>query len=851
MAFIPFLHTILKPFVAKPVIDSGFLTRTFLLPLYAFKPEPLERLTFLLATALVPVVLLAVLRPLNNLLRPLPGNQLRLAWVGALAVSTSSVVWLAFHIRRDAFVLKEFFPPTPEPLLRIVLALAAATCVFAFAHRISRVWAASALALTGIALSVAVSLFTVSTISSGPRKYLEGADLDAVLYSVAQVTGGRGMLVNAANQYGLYPQFLEPLFRITGLTVLSFTVVTWLLISAGFLFIALLLWTNLRQKSIAPVALISAAHYGYFSSRTWLSDDPYPQYHPIRFLFPCLGLYLFSRYIAGPSRTLYYSSLLTASLSCFWNPDSGVAVLGSWLTLLAYREFSSVAALSALRATAIHGARALIMLFSTAAAYSSYSLIRYHALPEWKQLNMNLPVFYQYGGMMLPLPADHPWMLVIALFVFTLAVAAYLLLRRAACPRRQLQLVTAILGIGLFIYYQGRSHDNNLTMVIWPAVVLLALYADELLSGLRQPQPRSMRAIMSVLSFALLFFLCFPLAMVPDVVRATASPIADKYHRLGESGPLPRNLEMLQRYVKRGQSAAILSFRAGVYHAETGTVSAFTGPGLNEMLWRYQRDDLEKQIAALPDIPVFIDFEDVVNEMPGFSFPKWAIALSRGWTLLEQNVPAGGSLGAFRRTPKAPASSSWKLSENPAGRTLVHVRSSLGGFLTGEHGTFEGFVRSVDPPIVGRDLTVEILVKPERRQVPWATLVSTHPGSKDHRGFVLHHVPNRENYYYADIGNGRQWIDGPAFKIEPDVTSYVCMTIQEEKVRIFVNGDSVAEFRVPGGLVNSDFPVSAGEWQFLGRAFRGGDLELLVSEGALAPEAQAARWKARSDMLSR
>jgi hypothetical protein len=848
LAFIPVLHQLLKPLVGTPVIDQAFLRRTFLLPYWFFLPEPLERLTFLLALVLVPLVVLGVLSALERLSRPLTDSVVRVLWMGAVVGSLGTLVGFLVQLPSDTVFATEFFPATPHPILRVCLGLILAACAYLFGHRIPKVCVAAAFVFVGSSILVAVALFTVSTTNEGPRDYLEGQNMDAVIYSVAQVTQGRAMLIDATNQYGLYPQFLEPLFRTVGLNVLSFTITMWLLMGLGLVSVSRILWKNIENRWMAWAAFLGIAYYGYLSSRNWLPRDPYLQYHPIRFVFPCLCLYIFDRYRRHPSTTAYYGSFVAASIAVLWNPDSGIAVFGAWMALLAYREFSSLPAASALQKTSIHFLRALIVILSVPATYSSYALIRYHAWPNWGLLAVNLPVFYQYGGMMLPMPPNHPWMLVIALYVLTLAKATWSLLHRENSSRQQLMLVTAVLGTGLFTYYQGRSHDNNLTLVCWPAILLLALYADDLLTWRKRREDRIAFWAASFVAYWLLYFLFLPAIMIPDAARAAGPSVLAKIHavRANETGPISKDIKLIERYARPGQRVAILSPHAGVYHAETRTASVFSGPGLTEMLWRSQLNSLEKQIDVMPDVPVFVDLPGVFSEPFQSSFtPSLLESLLRGRNVIEQNLTSGGGIAVYLKAPygTVPVTVTSLLTEEPDNPSLAHIFTSPAGYLMNGDGKYAGVVTSTAPPVKSRNLNIEILVRPQGRQTPWATIVSTHPGTAYYRGFVLHHVPEHEGAYVLVLGNGREWIMGPEVSLPSDVTSYVCVVLRDETAHIYLNGDSVAEFRVPGAMASSDFPISIGDWQSLGRPFSGRVIETYLSQGEFTPSRVAARWR--------
>ena len=686
LACIPVIQALLRPLVPVPVVDPAFLVRNFLLPVERFQPEPLERLTYLVATLLLPLAIVGILHVLQRILRNVSDRAIRALWFGLMTGAIGAVVAFAIQLPADIPVLSQFFPPTPHPGLRFGAGLLLAAFILILAPRISNSWIARVLVSGTLCILTTLALFNVSNTTPGSRDHVEGMHLDAVIYSVAQVAQGRGLMVDATNQYGLYPQFLEPVFRIVGLSVASFTLTLWLLLSASFVVIAHLLWKSIKNRWLVPLAVLCVAHYSYFAARVYLPDDPYQQYHPIRFLFPCLGLYLFARYIARPSMTAYYISTVTASLAILWNPDSGLAVFGAWLALLVYREFLTAPTASAFRSASAAVLRTLAVFLSVVAAYSAYVLVRYHAWPDWRMLTVNLPVFYQYGGMMLPLPSNHPWMLVITLYVLTLARAGVSLLRGDRA--QQLPLVTAVLGTGLFAYYQGRSHDNNLVLVIWPAIILLALYTDELLAWLKRPNDQMARWVAALATYGLVFFLSFSIVLIPDTAKATRSFLWAKVQsvRADESGTLRQDIQFIRRHSRPGQAIVIFALSPGVYHVETGTKSALTTPGYIELLWRSHLDELERQVAALPDVPIFIQ-DGIVSDGPSTPFtPRVLALLTHGRSEIDQNLTTGGTLSLYARTPSDANSPATGGSDGQGRPAALSIRSDPSNKLVGERG---------------------------------------------------------------------------------------------------------------------------------------------------------------------
>ncbi|MDR1123086.1 MAG: hypothetical protein LBL61_00375 [Elusimicrobiota bacterium] len=99
-------------------------------------------------------------------------------------------------------------------------------------------------------------------------------------------------------------------------------------------------------------------------------------------------------------------------------------------------------------------------------------------------------LFYETGFFMLPMEPGHGWLLPIIVYALALIKSFNLLpfLKEKDAyftpPRAALYFVFAFIGLGIFIYYQGRSHPMTLQGVVFPAVCLLAFFAQEYLDKL-------------------------------------------------------------------------------------------------------------------------------------------------------------------------------------------------------------------------------------------------------------------------------------------------------------------------------------------------------------------------------
>lgn len=286
------------------------------------RPEPLERLIFVLFAALVPISSLTYMRmaPAAQILKPVTISRLM-----ALVLSIffcSLLLQLEFTTPfLNAFTWgydRNIILACLIPLALLLLYLAP------FLGRIMKY-------LPIVTISCIVSLFihilptrlaSIQTVSHGDGSW--HSHLDAMLYPLTQVVSGKTLLVDLPSQYGLFPEIIAPIFHILPLSVLTFTIVFACLQFSANVLIFLVLRRNIENHFLAlfsSLALIMPT--GLFLSRGgWI--DIYIQYYPVRFLFPALSLFLVDAYIRRPSALKLNILTFFMGLAIVWNLDSGI-----------------------------------------------------------------------------------------------------------------------------------------------------------------------------------------------------------------------------------------------------------------------------------------------------------------------------------------------------------------------------------------------------------------------------------------------------------------------------------------------------------------------------------------------
>ena len=585
------------------------------------RPEPVERAAYLAAilTAL-PAVLVAV-----SLLHPV-GRRVRFGSAAAMAGTLlASVLLVVVFVRSDLMVYLlggnvsgkfDHSAGISIFLMVGVAAIATAFVIFRAAltapqtdgvqggsrHKLLSSRVANIVSVTAVLLAVvAVRIRSDTTIYGDPH-------FEAVFYAMSQVMAGRTLLADLPAQYGLYAELLRPLFSITGLSVLKFTVLMTTL--QGIACFALLAFCA-RTMRLAWLRCLAVLTLSMVVGSTWIAISDSPQGHeyyqlwPIRFFFPAISLLAFlATCRRGMSQHWVGLTAALAGIAIVWNLESGIAVFGALVACLLVRllfgDPSARGHNARLFLTGLLLPIAVVAVFFLFLFFKSDGRIQ---LLEWAKYQT---IFYSTGFGMLPMSLrPHPWMAVLGVYLYGIAGAVLAHFERKPSVSWDVILYLSIVGLGLFTYYQGRSHDVVLSFVIWPAILVTFLLADQTLRAVRAGRlPRPMAwSTAAVIVFGILISLQW-LIGVPKLVGMTYASV--RAIASGPSASVTEAITFIKAKVGSDRAAEILDPGQSVYFAATGLGSATGGPGLVETLVVEDRDRLINGLLAAPVGHVFI-----------------------------------------------------------------------------------------------------------------------------------------------------------------------------------------------------------------------------------------------------
>ena len=414
---------------------------------------------------------------------------------------------------------------------------------------------------------------------------------DPLFYVISQTVGGNTVLSDFPSQYGLYPEFLAPIFRLVQPSIFSFSIVFAMLQVAAIGFIVCVLSRTVQSGAILLVSgfaliLITGENVFFFGGFREL----YFQYWPIRFFWPAAVVLAFSCYIDRPN----FRRAAVVSVSCafgaLWNADTGIVCLGAFTAYLVARALFLNDRRRLFLTLLLHVALSVttVMLAMTYLAFKG-GAIHLSWLVEYQR------IFAGLGLAALPLPRKpSPWMAIVALYLWTLVISVGCW-RRGCNKRADLLFFLAILGLGLFSYYVSRSHTLNLIKVMWPGILIAAILCDSTLTLIRAKElPREYLSPVLIALATLLLAANSLLAWMPTFIGLAFAGSADVPSSVNSI--FSQEIELIRRNAPRGSKCMIAAKRQGVYQIEAGISSPLSGPGIMETVLQADQERLIKSI---------------------------------------------------------------------------------------------------------------------------------------------------------------------------------------------------------------------------------------------------------------
>ncbi|HSW93948.1 MAG TPA: hypothetical protein VLJ15_06320 [Gammaproteobacteria bacterium] len=544
-------------------------------------------------------------------------------WI--VAIPAISAFWLLVLYGQPVL-----YAPFKHPLvmLSLFVAMVLIACLIALPGLLKKIktesgkswqlfWIILLVLLTGLVGSQHVSGLAAVQIEA-PRW---DANFEPVLYPLSQVLAGKTLLVDLPAQYGLYAELIAPFFKMIGFSISKITFFFALLEGMSYLALAFVFLKLTKSTVFRLFWLLSSAVLFGFSFQNYPSHpyfDPYYQYYPIRLFFPAVAVFLFWRWmLINPTiRNIFVFSVFLAT-GVIWNLDSGVPALGAFLAYLIISAFfankTERRASLKILGLAVFGMTVTFLLFAI------YMTLKSGVSVPWSEWLHYQRVFYIFGYGAIPTPlAPHPWMAVIVLYLIgILGYMRFALQRETPDDFWKLMLYLGVMGLGLFAYYQNRSHDAVFLAAFWPALFMGYAYSERFLQfHLTSCFSRLQRLTLLpcfILGSAFCGFFIYKLPTMASQARYNWTMAFRHAHT-----PVTENIAFMQARIsaKDRQSIELVTWFQALYFAELNIPSAIKGPGTGGAMPGEDQAFLIRRIEAAKPGIIFLQqgFMPLVEE---------------------------------------------------------------------------------------------------------------------------------------------------------------------------------------------------------------------------------------------
>jgi hypothetical protein len=591
-------------------------------------------------------------------------------------------------------------------------------------------------------------------------------DFNAVYYSMTQVFSGVPMLVNGfTNTYGLYPHFLNPLFKIAGLSVLNFSFLMSLLLGLAFCLNFYSLRKYVSNKLLLFLGVATMLYFSYLNRKLQNQFDCYYALFPIRYLAPSILVFLTSRFLSKPTIKLYWITTVGMAAAVLWNPEMGLVCYISWAVVNVYRDFYSLAGKINIRAIGRHLAIAIVVLPTVFLSYKGLIYLFYGSIPDMGLLWSTMLVFSKVGFNLLPMALIHPWNVVALIIITGLTFAIAQWHKKAVTPVSSMVLLLSLISLGYVMYFQGRSHSVNLSVSSGFCNLLLTILADELWRAVRKTNVFVLNAAFVVVLF-LLSFSAVELVYNADKVVAYVYQEEDKTRQNQEQEFVESNREFILRNTTEGERIQLLTVSKfqGLYFDGNKRKSGFN-PGIIDL---FLNADLERFQNALADSSLSVFMEPEI-----FYYPYMQRSVATVSALYEIKKGNKSMVLLNRRKTIIPTRRFF------GGEPQVVVHRKYNDDRKGLSMRMED-AAGVKPVKLAPAFSVEVLFYSQPQIFPYAALIGNFDNAS---GFTISNV-SKNNYVFA-VGNINNSVQ---LSVPFNQWVYLVMNVYQDRIEIYQNG---------------------------------------------------------------
>jgi hypothetical protein len=618
-----------KPDISIILKESGnFIISGFM---YTCKPEPLEKTLFISGIFLIPLLIFAYYSIFKKLFQNKEDKIINNIWIFICLFTITAIPLFIYKVMKAPSLYVQPYSHFQLYILNSILDKDISLLIFVpfiiilyVFLRINYSSDNGSSKFTNIILNI-FCLFLIAYIAAINvfPIYTNDIHFDAVFYSIVQLFKGVPLAVDGfTNTYGLYPYFLNVIFKIIGLSVFKCSIVFCILIALSYLLIILFLKKTVNNKLLVflgftSVVFLPILSKQLFNLKLYGQTIPYYAYLPIRYLFPCLLFFLSALYIKNKNKYLYILSSIICSLALLWNFETGAVTTLSWMLLNFYSEFEQKKASVFFKNILRHIIKIYSVMIITVLFFYLCVFIFYGRILNLTALLNALNIFSKYYFGMLPMPLIHPWNILVLAYIIGIGISVMAIIEKNITPWTKNIFLVTIMGTGMLLYYQGRSHDYSLFGPSFYFFILLTLFLDKILSFLKNNKNLLLTFLSIIIASILSLSVILMSININDEFLLLKTVITNVQAPSRMKNIIQMDCNFIRRHAGPSEKIIIYSRNSGTYFSKIPNISAFN-PGFADLYLKSDYVRLEKFIAE-SDVKIFIaeNSPESVNTMIG------------------------------------------------------------------------------------------------------------------------------------------------------------------------------------------------------------------------------------------
>ena len=396
-----------------------------------------------------------------------------------------------------------------------------------------------------------------------PYTFENKYDFNAIYYSMTQVYAGSPMLVDGLyNTYGLYPQMLNPIFHIIGLSVFKFSLVLSIIEGVMYFFSFYFLNKLVRNKVILFLGFSTVLFFSNLDFRVLTSFDCSFAFFPVRYIVPATLVFMATLYVHKRSQIIYWLTFAIMASFILWNPEIGMVCYLAWLAFNTYNDFYNENGRLNIKRIGLHWGAGIGMVILAFGFYKLCIYAFYGVSPDLGSLFGYIAIFTKIGMGLLPMTLVNPWNMeaVVIILGFTYSIVKFW--RKEITPRVSLVFLTSVIALGFFVYLQGRSHNWPFAVSSMYFLLLLTILGDELWQHIKDRNVMPLHALFVIFLF-LVSFSFFEILFNTDKINELVYQNDDKSKQADEEKRIENSIDFILKNSKEKEKIMILT--AGQY----------------------------------------------------------------------------------------------------------------------------------------------------------------------------------------------------------------------------------------------------------------------------------------------